>query len=112
MGEWLQRAGLCHRDISLENIMVDEGNTVIIDMGMCLRIPYTQNGDNMTIPVDSFHRRADRCLIAGRSAAGKGYCMSPEVYEETPFDGHAIDVWAAGICLYVMLIGQKPWHSP
>merc|ERR1712150_463793 len=26
------------------------------------------------------------------------------------FDGFAIDLWAAGIILYIMLIGHKPFH--
>ena len=72
--EWLQRAGLCHRDIKLENIMVAQGNTVIIDMGMCLKIPYrndTMANVNNPANVDHRDRRVDRCLIAGRPFAGK-----------------------------------------
>jgi serine/threonine protein kinase len=35
----LQRMGICHRDLSLENILVDEYKTsLIIDLGMCLRV--------------------------------------------------------------------------
>jgi serine/threonine protein kinase len=31
--------GICHRDLSLENILVDEYKTsLIIDLGMCLRV--------------------------------------------------------------------------
>eukprot|EP00957_Ditylum_brightwellii_P065355 4958324-Ditylum_brightwellii.AAC.1 len=40
--ETLQRAGICHRDLSIENIMIHEGRCVIIDLGMSLRIPYAE----------------------------------------------------------------------
>jgi len=113
--EWLQRAGLCHRDIRLENIMVAQGNTVITNMGMCLKIPYrndTMANVNNPANVDHHDRRVDWCLIAGQPSAGKPYCMSPEIYEQIAFDGHAIDMWAVGVCLYVMLIGRRPWEWP
>merc|ERR1719223_87159 len=39
--EMLQRAGICHRDMSLENLLTDaEGRGLIIDLRMCLKIPY------------------------------------------------------------------------
>jgi len=110
--ESLQRAGLCHRDISLENIMVDNEQTIVIDMGMCLRIPFLDNeeGDaDMTGNVDYRDRRAQRCLISRRPRAGKRFYMSPEVFSEKPFDGHAIDMWAVGVCLFMMLTGDRPW---
>jgi len=94
--EWLQKAGLCHRDISLENILVNQGRTVIIDMGMCLRIPYLDDnvGDvDMLRNMNHQDRRAQRCLISSRPWAGKLRYMSPEICSEEPFDGHAIDMW-------------------
>jgi len=110
--ESLQTVGLCHRDISLENILVDSEQTFVIDMGMCLRIPFLDNeeGDvDMTGSVDYRDRRAQRCLISRRPKAGKLFYMSPEVYGQRPFDGHAIDIWAVGVCLFMMLTGQVPW---
>jgi tRNA A-37 threonylcarbamoyl transferase component Bud32 len=41
--ENMQNAGLCHRDMSLENLLVHESGALIIDMGMCLRVPYLDN---------------------------------------------------------------------
>merc|ERR550539_895084 len=73
--------------------------TVIIDMGMCLRIPVRD--DSM-----------ERCLIRRRSRCGKMYYMAPEVYAQQPFDGRAVDMWAVGVCLFMMLTGQSPWEHP
>jgi len=113
--ESLQRVGLCHRDISLENILVDNERTFVIDMGMCLRVPFFDNeeGDtDMLGNVDYRDRGAQRCLISGKPPCGKPYYMSPEVYSEKPFDGYAIDMWAVGVCLFMMLTGQNPWERP
>jgi len=96
--EWLQRAGLTHKDISLENIMVNQDMPVIIDMGMCLRIPVSND--------------TQRCLIRSRHRCGKRNYMAPEVFEEKPFDGHAVDMWAVGVCLFMMLTGMAPWDRP
>ena len=63
--EWLQRAGLTHKDISLENIIVNGGSTVIIDLGMCLRVPYLDD------QLDGTNMPPQRCLINGRSPCGK-----------------------------------------
>ena len=37
--------------------------------------------------------------------------MSPEIYrDEEPFDGFAVDMWAAGVILFLMLTGFPPWE--
>jgi serine/threonine protein kinase len=36
--------------------------------------------------------------------------MSPEIYKNaTPFDGFAVDMWAAGVILFLMVTGFPPW---
>ena len=40
----LQKHGICHRDLSLENILVtDDWQCHIMDLGMCLRVPYSSS---------------------------------------------------------------------
>ena len=34
--------------------------------------------------------------------------MSPEIFDSLPFDGHAVDLWSAGIVLYLLLMGRHP----
>ena len=46
--KYMQDKGVCHRDMSLENLMVDEGTSLIIDMGMCVRVPYIKEGGGFT----------------------------------------------------------------
>jgi len=99
--EWLQRARICHRDMSLENFVIDsEGEAkrlIIIDFGLAVRIPYSEDGT--------------RQLISPQQRCGKGSYMSPEIYQTEPFDGHAVDLWAAGIVLFILLIGGHPWEG-
>jgi serine/threonine protein kinase len=102
--------GVCHRDLSLENVLVDEQNCVIIDMGMCLRIPY-DNGTSESEIVDVIAGKRRR-LMKPQGVCGKHNYMSPEVYNNVDnFDGFAIDLWAAGVILYIMLTGFPPYDQ-
>ena len=96
--------------MSPENLMVHEGNVYIIDLGMCLRIPSTHpHGDGDAQGQSS----PPRSLILPQSACGKWYYLSPEVCRsEQAFDGPAIDLWAAGVILFVLLTGWPPWDEP
>jgi len=60
--ETLQEAEICHRDISLENIVVrNNAIAVVIDFGMCLKIPYISDANG----------NRQRCLIKPDRACGK-----------------------------------------
>lgn len=104
----LQKMGVCHRDISLENILVDEcTRSLIIDMGMCLRVPFTSDDGSVTDASEGTLRR----LMSPQGQCGKPNYISPEVLlNSDPFDGFAIDLWAAGIILFIMLVGLPPFE--
>lgn len=105
---FLQTKGICHRDLSLENILVDEEDCLIIDMGMCLRVPYTSRTDSQK--VTDVTNGTTRRLMRPMGTCGKHNYMSPEIYQNTGnFDGFAIDLWAAGVILYIMLTGFPPY---
>lgn len=108
---YLQSRGICHRDLSLENILVDVNHCLIIDMGMCLRVPYyCQQDPRRTADVtDGTTRR----LIVPMGTCGKKNYMSPEIFANvTYFDGFAVDLWAAGVILYIMVTGFPPYDIP
>jgi serine/threonine protein kinase len=46
----LQRLKICHKDLSPENVMILENRSLIIDFGMCLRIPYTDDSRHLLTP--------------------------------------------------------------
>jgi len=103
----LQRMGICHRDMSLENILVDEYKTsIVIDLGMCLRVPYDDDGEVTDVSAGTLRR-----LITPLIPCGKPNYISPEILKsEEAFDGFAIDIWAAGVILFIMLVGLPPWE--
>ena len=41
---------ICHRDLSPENFIILENRSLVIDFGMCLRIPYSGAGMHLTRP--------------------------------------------------------------
>ena len=106
----LQSLGICHRDLSLENVLVDTDNCLIIDMGMCLRVPY--NDPSRPGTVTDVTRGTMRRLIKPQGVCGKHNYMSPEIHDnKAAFDGFAIDMWAAGVILYIMLTGFPPYDE-
>lgn len=106
----LQTKGVCHRDMSLENILVDGDRCMIIDFGMCLRVPY--NDPNKAGAVTDVVQGASRRLMRPQGVCGKHNYMAPEIARnKDPFDGFAIDLWAAGVILYIMLTGFPPYDE-
>mmetsp|Transcript_20487 Transcript_20487/g.40883 ORF Transcript_20487/g.40883 Transcript_20487/m.40883 type:complete len:462 (-) Transcript_20487:374-1759(-) len=108
---YLQTRGICHRDLSLENILVDVNHCLVIDMGMCLRVPYYCHHDPRR---SSDVTEGDtRRLIVPMGTCGKINYMSPEIFANREhFDGFAVDLWAAGVILYIMVTGFPPYDAP
>jgi serine/threonine protein kinase len=109
----LQQKGVCHRDISLENLLLDKDDKVcLIDPGMSLRVPYTdQYGGGVTDVSAGTSRR----LMISQGQGGKLMYAAPEIIANHPeVDPFATDLWAVGVVLFVMLVGLAPfkWAHP
>jgi len=102
---------VCHRDLSLENILVNQDRkSVIIDLGVCLRVPYSSEAGSSVGDVSTGNLRR---LIQPLVPCGKKTYISPEIMRsEAPFDGFAVDLWAAAVILFIMLVGVPPWDFP
>jgi len=118
----LQSAGICNCDISLENIMLHNVSCKIISLGMSLLIPYrTVKDGDVVIENDAeniTHRGIGnasqvRLLLSPAGRKGNRLYMPPEIYNNVvPFDGFAVDLWAVGIMLFIMVTGFPPWDNP
>lgn len=89
--QFLHKRGLAHRDIKLENIMVDEEfNVKLCDYGTMCEI----NAPNISMTM-----------------GGTMSYMAPEIVRRNGYHPIEGDVWALGITLYAMMTGIFPWRN-
>ena len=105
----LQNKGICHRNLSLENLLLDsDGRLVIADFGFALRVPYT-DWRNFGGIADVSEGSTRRLIVATGHGDNLNY-LAPELHG-MPFDGFAVDMWSAGVILFVLLVGRAPFRS-
>ena len=88
---YCHQQSISHRDLKLENIIVDKQNQVkIIDFGFST---LTEAGERMKI------------------FCGTPSYMAPEIVQRKEFLGAAADLWALGVLLYALLSGTFPFRG-
>lgn len=88
------RNGICHRDVRLENLMLDNaGNVKITDFG---------HSGTFTPGWDLF----------STALVGSLYNISPEQISGQLYSGEKIDVWSAGVTVFCLLVGLPPFYEP
>jgi serine/threonine protein kinase len=108
----LQKKGVSHRGISLENLFLNEDNELLIGgFGLALRVPYSDQKNFGSVSDVGIHRR----LMLQAGLSGSLTYLAPELIDQDEvFDGFAVDLWSAGVILFVMLVGMAPfrWAHP
>ncbi|KAK4745582.1 hypothetical protein SAY87_011894 [Trapa incisa] len=86
--------GVYHRDLKLENVLVDSrGSIKITDFGLS------------ALPQ---HYREDGLL---HTTCGSPNYVAPEVLSSRGYHGATSDVWSCGVILYVILMGYLPFDD-
>lgn len=92
--DFCHRSGVCHRDLKLENVLLDGSHSPklkICDFG------YSKSTVFDSVP---------------KSTVGTPAYIAPEVLKRLPYNGQNADVWSCGVTLYVMLVGAYPFEDP
>ncbi|CAL5199074.1 unnamed protein product [Lathyrus oleraceus] len=86
--------GVFHRDIKLENVLVDaKGNLKITDFGLSA-LPQQFREDGLL-----------------HTTCGSPNYVAPEILANRGYNGASSDVWSCGVILYVLLTGYLPFDD-
>ena len=89
--QYIHKKKIVHRDIKLDNILIDLTNTIkICDFGVSRIL---EPGDVMY----------EHC--------GTPAYIAPEIFRNEGYEGYSCDVWSAGVTLYYMLAGSQPFKG-
>ena len=87
--QYIHSKGLFHRDLKLENILLDESYDIkIIDFGVAQYVNNT--GTNRT------------------KVGTLGY-MAPEVLAHQPYKGQLVDIFSLGVLFFILYTGHPPF---
>jgi serine/threonine protein kinase len=107
----LQAKGVCHRDLNVTNILVDDNHNLrVVGFGLALRVPFMDSSNVGGIADVS--EGNTRLLMVAQAHRGSRAFVAPELLEQCAFDGFAADLWSAGVLLFVFLVGLAPFKVP
>ncbi|KAI7895423.1 kinase-like domain-containing protein [Mucor mucedo] len=95
--EYMQQMGLAHRDLKLDNMVLDERGIVkIIDFGCAVVNKYPHE--------TRVHKSKGIC--------GSDPYIAPEQFTEPDYDARLTDLWSCAIVFICMSIRRFPWRLP
>ena len=90
--KYIHSKNIAHRDIKLDNILLDcEKGVKICDFGVSKIIKKGQ-------------------VI--KEQCGTPAYLAPEIIIDTGYEGFFVDIWSLGVLLYAMLCGTVPFKAP
>ena len=87
---YLHMNNIVNRDLKLDNMLLDEKmNIKVIDFG------FAQEGQTSNL---------NQCI-------GTDSYMAPEIHQRQIYDGKSVDIFALGVILFTMVVGNLPFRK-
>ena len=94
---YLHASNVSHRDIKLDNILLDKHmNPILTDFGF-----------SRFVPIDPSTRKIDK----SDTFCGTPSYNPPEIVNKKVYDPFKADVWCLGVCLFIMVNRQYPFDK-
>ncbi|XP_069115810.1 testis-specific serine/threonine-protein kinase 3-like [Argopecten irradians] len=88
---YLHEINITHRDLKLENLLLDhENNIKICDFGFV---------------------KEETSQELSRTYCGSKSYAAPEILKGQPYDTRKADIWAIGVILYILVTGKMPFDE-
>jgi len=88
--EYMDRNGVAHRDLKLENLLVDE---------------------KLNLKVADFGFAKNKNINKLKSYKGTHTYMAPEIRDAKVYDGKKVDIFSAGVILFILTQGIFPFQA-
>ncbi|OZJ02669.1 hypothetical protein BZG36_04782 [Bifiguratus adelaidae] len=97
--KYLHDAGIAHRDLKLDNLVMDPlGCIKIIDFGCAVVFRYPHEDPSV--------------IEMAVGVTGSEPYIAPEMYTDPDYDPRLTDIWSLGIVLVCMIMRRFPWKTP
>nr|XP_048299993.1 testis-specific serine/threonine-protein kinase 4 isoform X2 [Myodes glareolus] len=104
---YLHSKGIVHRDLKLENLLLDKRENVkISDFGFAKMVPSSQ-----PVRSSSSYRQMNGLSHLSQTYCGSFAYACPEILLGLPYNPFLSDTWSMGVILYTLVVAHLPFDD-